>query len=83
MIPLVTNLISAFVSSKVGQTKVPGFSQSVGEFATSKTNLTSSPLVVYGTYLLSQDPSNAIGHAYLVGGVALIAIKDAIVKIKT
>ena len=83
MIPLIPTLISAFVSSKLGQATVPLTKQSTSEFLSSKTNLTASPLVTYGLYLLATDPSNGIGHAYLVGGVALIAIKDAIVKIKT
>jgi len=78
---MIPNLIAAFVSSKLGQSKVPFTDQKTHEFVSSKTNLTASPLVSYGLYLLASDPSNAIGHAYLVGGVALIAIKDAIVKI--
>jgi hypothetical protein len=79
---MIQTLISSFVASKVGQTKIPGFSQKIGEFTTSKTNFAGSPLTLYGGYLLTQDPSNVIGHAYLIGGVALIAIKDAIVKLK-
>jgi hypothetical protein len=78
IIPLITAAISAF-----GNKKVPGLSQTVKAFTTSKTNLTGSPLITYGGYLLMQDASNPIGHAYLVGGVALIAIKDAIVKLKS
>lgn len=79
---MIASIIAAFVSSKLGQSKVPFTDQKTHEFVSSKTNLTASPLVTYGLYLLAADPSNGIGHAYLIGGVALIAIKDAIVKIK-
>ena len=83
MITLIQTIISSFLTSKVGQTKVPGFAQNVGELVTSKTNiLGASPAVIYGLTLLASDPHDKIGHAYLIGGVALAAIKDAIVKIK-
>jgi hypothetical protein len=78
----ISTIINTFKESPNGQKKVPFTSQKAGDFFTSKTNLTGSPLVTYGLYLLASDPSNGIGHAYLIGGVALIAIKDAIVKTK-
>ena len=78
IVPIITGLISAF-----GEKKVPGFSQSVKEFTTSKTNLTGGGLFGYGLSLLLTDPSNKIGHFYLIIGALAPMIKDAIVKIKS
>lgn len=78
-IPLIMQgLVSAFASKKV-----PLYSQTVKEFVTSKTNQAGVSVMGYGAYLLAIDPTNYIGHGYLIGGYLVTTIKDAIIKIKT
>ena len=81
LIPIITAAISAFKDSPTGQKKIPGFSQNVGELLTSKTNmLVSSPAIGYGITILSSDPHDKIGHAYLLLGIGLAFLRDTSFK---
>lgn len=80
MIPLIPTLISAFINTKVGQTKVPGFAQNIGEFTTSKTNNIATGVMGYGIYMLTQDSSSVMGHSYIVLSLLSWTLKDAITK---
>lgn len=81
MLSVITNLISSFASSKVGQAPIPGFSQNVGELLTSKTNmLTNFPAITYGISRLSENPQDPIGHTYLIIGIGLTFLRDTYFK---
>jgi len=77
---IIASLITAFVSSKVGQTKVPGFAQNIGQFTTSKTNGIASGVMGYGMYLLSNDVNSIMGHSYIILSLLAWTLKDAIAK---
>lgn len=77
LLKIVPTLISAFVNSPVGKKKIPGFSQTIGEFVTSKTNNTANLGIIYGIYLNSQDPNSYWGHLFVFVSLIAWGLKDA------
>jgi len=68
-IPVITAAISAFKDSPIGQKKVIGFNQNLGEALTSKTNGFSTLVFGYAVTLLSGDPDwvdRIIGNVIIV-----------------
>ena len=75
IIPIITGIISSFSGKKI-----PGFAQTVKEFATSKTNGVGAILVTFGLSLIVQDTGSFTGHFYTVLGALAWVLKDAIAK---
>lgn len=69
LLGFVPSIIKAFTDSPVGQAKVPGFAQNVGQLVTSKTNALSTILVGYAITLLSGEPDIA---DRIIGNVILL-----------
>ncbi len=82
MVSIITSIIGAFVSSKVGQTKIPGFKQNVGEFMTTKTNNLASIVMTYGISVLAITPDDMWGKVCIIAALFAWTIRDSITKIK-
>lgn len=85
MIPLVTSLISGFVNSKVGQSKIPGFNQTNGELFTSKTNGLASVVIGYAITVLTGEPDwvdRIISNGILVYAAFQVFKRDTGFKVK-
>lgn len=61
--------------------QIPMFSQTVAEFGKSKSNNVAMVVVMFAISILTNDITNVIGHVYLLIGIAVFVLKDAIAKI--
>ena len=80
MIPIISEVIAAFVSSKVGKTKIPGFNQNVGEFMTTKTNNVANIVMAYGISVLAVTPGDMWGKVCVMASLFAWTIRDSLAK---
>ena len=62
--------------------KIPLFSQTVGQFSKSKSNNVAVIVLLFGINIATADITSVIGHFYILAGITIFVLKDAIVKIK-
>lgn len=75
MISIITEILGKALSSKI-----PATGQTVKDFATSKTNALAGVVMTYGMTLLATNPSDKMGHFYIIASLFAWTIKDAIAK---
>ena len=61
---------------------IPGFSQTISKFVGSKSNSAGMVLIGFGITVLSNDLHNVIGHVYVIAGILIIFLRDAIAKLE-
>jgi len=77
LLPIITSLVSTFATKKI-----PAFSQTVGDFAKTKTNYLAIAAFTYGMDRLTTDPDDWVGHLYTLGSLVLVVYRDTMHRYK-